>query len=87
MAVLEVPLLSGLRADVGSLEQVRRLWQAEAGGGGGISGWWSCPECQFPALPKMGWLMVFPHPHFLGKGASGKGGVGLWQGRASADWL
>lgn len=34
MAVLEVPLLSGLRADVGSLEQVRRLWQAEARVGG-----------------------------------------------------
>lgn len=32
MAVLEVPLLSGLRADTESLEQVRRLWQAEARG-------------------------------------------------------
>lgn len=32
MAVLEVPLLSGLRADEQSLEQVRRLWRAEARG-------------------------------------------------------
>lgn len=72
MAVLEVPLLSGLRVDMVSLEQVRWLWQEEARR---VSDWWSCPECRFPALRKMGWLMVFPHPHFLGRGARGKGGA------------
>ena len=49
MAVLEVPLLSGFRADVESLEQVRGRWWAGAG-----QGLWTCPGCRFLALHKMG---------------------------------
>lgn len=49
MAVLEVPLLSGFRADVESLEQVREHWWAGAG-----QRLWTCPGCRFLALHKVG---------------------------------
>ena len=54
MAVLEVPLLSGFRADVESLEQVRGRWWAGAG-----QGLWTCPGCRFLALHKMGLCFCF----------------------------
>lgn len=48
MAVLEVPLLLGFRADVKSLEQVRRRWWAVAQG---VSGLVALPRFQIPSPP------------------------------------